>query len=72
MTNDTYVRVIIDPDLHPVDRNLVGQLIASSIFVELDYPNDNIFVNFCGTVTHECYSALCVLEDRGLLTVEQV
>ena len=72
MTNSTYVHVTLSTDLHPTDRNLVGKLIASSIFVDLDYPEDNIFVNFYGTVTHECYSALCVLEDRGLLTVEQV
>lgn len=71
MNGYTRIRVVITTDLHPTDRKLVGRLIASA-FVELDYPADDIFVDFTGTVTGEEYSALCILEDRGLLTVEQV
>lgn len=69
--NTTYVKVTISTDINPTDRIILGNFLAKS-FASLDYPNDTENPCFTGNVTHEGFSALCILEDMDILTVEQL
>ena len=71
MKNTTYVEVVISTDINPTDRVLVGNFLTKG-FDQLDNPQDTENVRFTGYVTHDGFSALCVLEDIGILTVAQL
>lgn len=69
--NTTYVRVTISTSIVPVDRILLGNFLAKA-FEELDNLQDIENVSFTGHVSLDGFSALCVLEDMDILTVEQL
>ena len=71
MGTTTYVEVVITTDLEQIDRILVGNFLSRA-FSALDYPNDEANPRFSGSVSREGFSALCVLEDMGVLTVTQL
>lgn len=67
----TYVKVVISASINPTDRIILGNFISKA-FAELDYPNDTENSTFTGSVSREGFSALCILEDMDILTVEQL
>lgn len=69
--NTTYVKVTISISINPTDRIILGNFIAKA-FEELDNPQDTENATFTGSVGHEGFSALCVLEDMDILLVEQL
>ena len=67
----TYVEVVISTEINPTDRILVGNLLTKG-FARLDNPQDMENPRFFGDISHDGFSALCVLEDMGVLTVTQL
>ena len=71
MNTTTYVKVVISTSINPTDRIILGNFLARA-FSALDYPNDTENSCFTGSVSHEGFSALCILEDMDILTVTQL
>lgn len=73
----TRVKIIIDEDMHKTDRRLIGYVLESAINcldageVEDSITDDPEVTTIYATVDYATYSALCVMEDRGLLMVQQ-
>ena len=67
----TYVKVTISTSINPTDRIILGNFLSKA-FTELDNPHDAENSTFTGYVSHEGFSALCILEDMDILLVEQL
>ena len=66
----TKVKVVIDEKFHNTDRTLLISLMPS-LAVDGDELNQQE-KSFTGEVYLDTFSALCVLEDAGILSVEQI
>lgn len=66
----TKVKVVIDNKFHNTDRTLLLSLMPS-LAVDSDELNQTE-KSFTGEVYLDTFSALCILEDAGILSVEQI
>lgn len=73
----TRVRIIIDENMHKTDRRLVGYILECAISylesgeLENSINDDPEVTTIDAIVDYATYSALCIMEDRGLLMIQQ-
>lgn len=70
MEKNVLCRVIVSASINKTDRILLAKLFAKAF--DLSVPSDYGYPVIEGYVSHDDFSAFCVLEDFDLVTVIQL